>query len=463
MPEQPDDRDRNRNRPGELAGESSRADQRRRARRLALAAGAVIAAAVVAGVVIASTLLNRPIGQASTPSPSASVANATVSGSAIATGPPETASPSPTARPTPPSGPAEVAWTTGGHLDGNTRVVERIRDVWIVGGSASVNGAFQAAVWTSADGHAWDGPTLLDPEPPPEPAGAEPGEWFPDQYGVNGFVEWRGTLYAYGQHNFGCCDGYEPTLWQSADGGVTWSAVETMGTGFDTAQVPLEASTTPNGELVVYSTTGLGGGAATFITADLETWTMNPIGEFDSFNTPGGFAGSPDAMIAVGTHLPPYAQAEERRPEQRAWRSVDGRSWSPLSPPRAQGELWDLTWDPASERFVVVGSDASGQPWAWLTADGTSWAASQLADAPGHVIDIAATDGLIAAVGSVETPDAEQIAWTSHDGITWWVALIDAASGVNGVAVTNNAAVTVGWSGNGGDSETWVGLGRLVE
>ena len=375
----------------------------------------------------------------------------------------ETASPSPEPVPTPRTGPAEVAWTSGGTFDGNAGVVERIGDSWVVGGSVSVNGAFQAAVWASAEGQTWDGPTLLDPEPPPEPGDAEPGEWFPDRYRVNGFVEWQGMLYAYGQRNFGCCDGFEPMLWQSADAGVKWSAVETEGTGFDTAQVPVESSTTPSGELVVYSITGLGGGAATFITADLEAWTMHPIGEFDSFNTPGGFAASPDVMVVVGTHVPPYLQAEERRPEQRAWHSFDGRSWSPIIPPAPQGELWDVTWDPAGGRFVVVGADESGTPWAWQTVDGTTWTSSQLADAPGHISDIAANDGLIAAVGSVETPEAERIAWTSHDGITWWVALIDGAAGVNSVAVTGDSAVAVGWSADDGVSDTWVGLGRLVE
>jgi hypothetical protein len=324
-----------------------------------------------------------------------------------------------------------------------------------------VNEGQQAAVWTSTDGQTWAGPTLLDPEPPPQPADAEPGEWFPDRYRLTGFGEWQGTLYAYGAHNFGCCDGLLPMLWQSGDAGVIWSVVETDGTAFDTGHVPLESSTTPSGELAVFSITGLGSGVSTFITADLETWTEHPIGEFDAFNSPGGFAASPDAMLAVGSEMPPYEQGEGPRPEQRAWRSVDGRSWSPITPPTQRGELWDVAWDSGSGRFVVVGADVNGQPWAWLSVDGTSWASSQLADAPGHVSDITAADGLIAAVGWVETPETQTIAWTSHDGITWWVAPIDGSSAGGSVAVTSDSAVMVTLSTESDSSVTWVG--HLVE
>jgi hypothetical protein len=377
---------------------------------------------------------------------------------------PSTASISPSPEPTPRTGAAEVAWTRGSGLDGTSAVAERIGDNWFIGGSMVVNGAQQAAIWTSADGQTWDGPALLPPEPPPKPTDQPENEpWFPERYRVTALAEWEDALYAFGIFQFGCCDGYLPMLWQSVDGGATWSEVVTEGTAFRTAQIPLESTTAPTGELAVFSLTGLGGSASMYITSDLQAWTDHPIprGDSDALLEFGGLASSPRMMVVVGYDIPPFREIEERRPTQRAWQSADGRMWSPLAPPQMDGELWDVTWDPTFRRWVLVGTDDTGRPRVWLSSDGVSWATSQLSHRQGRVHDIAAADGLIGAVGAVGTsPTSEGIrtVWSSHDAVTWSVATLEgSAQFADGTIALTGASGVVAFGPSGPGSETWIG------
>jgi hypothetical protein len=367
--------------------------------------------------------------------------------------PPPVASPTPD--PTPRSGPAMVAWTQGARMDGSIHAVAHIADLWLIGGALPVNEGGQAAVWTSSDGETWASPALLQPVPRIEPDDfPEDDQWFPDSYRVTGFGEWRGNLYAYGVYQFGCCDGVLGMLWESVDGGATWLEVGTEGTGYQFGYFEQASSVTPADELAVFAHTGLGGGASMFITDDLRSWTEHPIGDATVAHEFAGFAASPDTMVVVGGEYQPY-EGDERPPLlQSAWWSADGRSWAPMAGPEREGELASVAWDPAHERFVVVGSDASGQPMAWLTVDGTTWASSQLAEGAGSVQDVAATDGLIAAVGAIGSgEDAQPTAWTSHDGITWRVVSI--ADTIGAVAVSSDTAVAIG------APET--SIGRLTE
>jgi hypothetical protein len=433
-------------------------------RRISPKTAAAVGATVLAAAILAVVLLNVTRGETSdaigSVSPNASILptalpTRTAEPSASATGTPD-----PTPMPTPSAGAAEVAWTPGAVLDGGA-VVARIGSIWLVGGSIAVNDASQAAVWTSADGQTWDGPTLLPPEPPAKPTDqAEDEPWFPDRYSVTGFGEWQGTLLALGYFHFGCCDGYVSMLWQSVDGGTTWSKVETDGTAFGTAQVPLESTARANGELAIFSATGLGGGASMFITSDLARWSEHPIGAPGVAHQFGGFGAAPEQMAVVGADIPPFSNLDDRRPEQRAWRSLDGRAWSPMTPPDPLGELSDVAWDPANSRWVVVGVDEAGRPRSWISADGVSWVSSQLSDEMGLVGDVAVANGLIAAVGSVQiSPDSEarRIVWSSHDGVTWWVVEIEGPAVGGSVATTSESAVIVFGPSEGG-SETWIGL-----
>jgi hypothetical protein len=359
-----------------------------------------------------------------------------------------------------------MTWAAGPPIDGAASVVERIGDRWFVGGSVSVNDAMQAAVWTSSDGQVWDGPTLMQPEPPAKPADHPADEpWFPDRYSVSGFGEWQGTILAFGRFHFGCCDGLLPMLWRSDDNGDTWSVVATDGTAFLTGQIPFESTTTPSRELAVFSITGLGGGAAMFITSDLATWTDHPIGAASEPQSITGFASSPDGMVSVGYVVPPYSEIEDRRPEQRAWQSVDGRTWTPMAPPDAQGELLDVAWDPTHGRWVLVGVDETGMPRVWLGDGGGAWQSSPLANEPGRITDLAVADGLLAAVGAVQaSPEsaARPTVWTSHDGVTWSVVELDPTSITPiSIAVDGDEGIVMGGAGDDGISPTLVG--RLAE
>jgi hypothetical protein len=455
----------------ESAGSTERSEPGAAARRAGPPRPALLGAGVVGVIVLVllAVFLPRPedgsFGQVS-PSPSASTSPPTLTAmpSPSASPPTETRSPT-TAEPTPRPGAAEVGWAPGTRLDGTSAVVERIGSLWFIGGSASSNGGQQAAVWASADGQVWDGPTLLPPEPPLQPADQPEDEpWFPESYAVTGFAAWDGALYAFGRFHFGCCDGLLPMLWQSLDNGEIWSEVKTEGTPFFTGQIPMEATTTPSGELAIFSLTGLGGSASVFTTSDLQTWTDNPIprGDSDELLQFSGFASSPEAMVLVGFDIPPFSEIEERRPRQRAWNSADGRTWSPMSPPEADGELWDVAWDRTFDRWVVVGTDDTGRPRVWLSDDGVSWATSPLAEQEGQVHEIAAADGLIAAVGAVQPPAGSEgirTVWTSHDGVGWSVATIDGSApfAEGSIAVAPESAVIAFGLSDGG-SETWIGL-----
>jgi hypothetical protein len=50
--------------------------------------------------------------------------------------------------------------------------------------------------------------------------------------------------------------------------------------------------------------------------------------------------------------------------------STDGATWTIVVPLTQEGTIADIAWDPVSGRFVVVGTDAEGQPFAWLSLAG---------------------------------------------------------------------------------------------
>jgi hypothetical protein len=282
------------------------------------------------------------------------------------------------------------------------------------------------------------------------------------RYWINGFGEWNGGLLAFGWNGVGAGDGGYPMLWQSVDG-ESWSVVDTTGSDFDSYHFPQRSVATPQGDLAVLTGTGLGSGASIFVTEDLETWEEHPLTTPELLLQVTGLAASPSRLMVVGTETHPFADVEDRRTTPHAWVSIDGRTWTSLTPPSTDGTLDRVTWDPLRERFVAVGTDAAGVPAAWLTADGSTWSAIPLAEETGQMHDIAAVTGLIVASGTVGPlfePSGETIAWTSHDGVTWRVLpLVDRQAG-SVVGATPGSAVMIvnGWDEEAGDGwQSWAG------
>jgi hypothetical protein len=356
---------------------------------------------------------------------------------------------------------------TQGSVEGQTEVVQRLGDHWYVGGSVRVNDGSQGAIWRSADGRDWGEPSLLDPEPPARPDVVPEGEiFFPEAYRVSEIAEWQGSLYAFGWHHFGCCDGTLSMLWRSEDDGVTWAEVNTEGTAYSGSHFPIAWWVAGDGSLALYSATGLGGSGSVFMTSDMETWREYPIQvPDDRFMTPYTAAGGTTGGLVVGVEYtyPNGATAPEEAPVM--WQSTDGRSWSLVAAPPAAGQLDAVAWDAEHEQFVVIGKDAADQLTAWRSTDLRTWSASSMAGEPATVVDLAAADGVIAAIGSIGAPggNIRTTAWTSYDADVWWVSrLADGARGGQiGVTLEGMVAAVSTPSGVEGQTPTgwdaWAG------
>jgi hypothetical protein len=184
-------------------------------RGLAVMGGAVGDLTVAAGIAVSMLLGGRgglglqsasPANASETSEPSPRFATPT---------PASSATPDPTQAPTPtpaPSGPATVSWSEGESHPGSIRQVVHHGELWIAGGSVQIGDFMRAAVWTSPDGRAWNGPIALPPEPAADDDGIRPRYW------INGFGERDGALLAFGWNGVGCCDGGYPMMWSSEDG-----------------------------------------------------------------------------------------------------------------------------------------------------------------------------------------------------------------------------------------------------
>jgi hypothetical protein len=298
-----------------------------------------------------------------------------------------------------------MAWTSGAHPDGSVNDIVWVVDQWLAAGSISEGNRSRAATWTSVDGISWVRGAEVGPDPV---QGAEGMSYF-----MNDVLVLADELIAFGWNHIGCCDGGRAALWRSTDG-VDWTFVDTAGTDYgDTYHSPAESAVAPTGELVLVSSIGLGTGSTVLTSSDGITWAAQPVDwEQTRIET---VAASDTILVAVG-----QLGSVEAHPV--VWTSADGHSWSEADPPPGSDELRDVAWDAASGQFVVVGSDADGQPTTWMTEDGTSWGTTTLATEKGPVTSVSAADGLIIATGVIgSAPDEELIAWSSFDGVTWQV------------------------------------------
>ena len=399
-------------------------------RRISPKAVAAVVGAVLGGIILAVVLLNLPRGETGDASGSASpTESVAASPSATATAE-QSASPTATPQPTPtprPEGAAPMDWVSGTPPDGEVFDIVWAADRWLAAGSV-VEGENRprAATWTSADGVAWEPGATIGPDSVPGPEGMS--------YFLNDVLVLADELIAFGWNHIGCCDGGKAAMWRSADG-VTWTFVDTAGTDYgDVYHSPVESAVAPSGELVLVSAIGLGQGSTIFTSSDGVTWVEQPV-EWEGVLM-SSVAASDTILVAVGQ------DAFSTEPSWAIWTSADGHTWSVADAPPGSNQLNDVAWDAVSERFVVVGNNADGQPTTWLTENGTSWSTTTLATDDGYVASVGAADGLIVAGGLIRTaPDDELIAWSSFDGVTWQVEPLATSAGPPIVEVAGKRAV----------------------
>jgi hypothetical protein len=298
--------------------------------------------------------------------------------------------------------------------------VTRFGDRWLAGGSAIFDGKWWATVWTSNDGRTWGEPIAIGPEPVD---GSHSDGW---RHRVMTFAIWDGGIVAFGNRWFSGSDSLAPMLWRSDDG-ERWELVDTAGTAYgDEWHVVLQATATPDGGLAVHSLINLGFGAKTYVTHDLVTWESSVIADEEYGVTPVSTAmtASPEMLIAVGWKQEPREADEAPTATAHVWTSTDALTWNEATPPDGIAWLTSVAWDPAHQRFVVVGTDADGLPMAWLTSDGSGWTSIPLGDEPMQRMQVSAADGLIAATGFAgplgEQSTGPTFVWSSRDGQQWW-------------------------------------------
>jgi hypothetical protein len=325
----------------------------------------------------------------------------------------------------------------------------------MAGGSSRSAAGEWATIWTSVDGRAWSEPMTIGPQPDEH-----------TRYLVSGFALWDGDLLAMGWRGTVGTDSGSPMLWRTSDG-ATWDEVDFAGTAYDTWQHGRESGLTAGGSLAVVSMTGLGPGAAAFVTPDLETWEEHAIVDWSTDIAVNGLAAAPDLLMVVGVGQHPYDEGEEPTFTQHAWISADAVTWVAIEPPDEQGMLADVAWDAERGRFVVVGTDERGLPHAWLTTDGAGWSAIPLGTSAATMHSVSANNGLIVATGvsgpRFEPETGETIAWSSYDAVTWWYEPVLDGQGQTLVSSMPTSAVLIANRSSPSGGETWLSLAGAAE
>lgn len=160
-----------------------------------------------------------------------------------------------------------------------------------------------------------------------------------------------------------------------------------------------------------------------------------------------GVASTAAGLLAVGLQLPPSSPI--------AYRSADGRTWSPEPGFPADEDAAALAVAADADREVVVGRRSTAGA-AWVKARGAAWRAVQggpsLEPPPGGTAELRAVAtwrGRFIAAGSrdADADTRSAAAWTSPDGLAWDPAapgppFEDAAA--YGVAASDDRVVIVG-------------------
>jgi serine/threonine-protein kinase len=273
-----------------------------------------------------------------------------------------------------------------------------------------------AAVWTSADGHAWS---------------RVPGESFgrSGDHRIENATDFGGRLVAVGSERSGGAT--DPAVWHSDDHGETWKRIDSVTSGLHQVgkQAAMQAVVGYDPGLVAvgFEKSEEGFDPAIWSSTDGTDWTWVTL---PSFAEPGdqrmlGATTLGDQLVVVGT-----ASGTDDQ-DAAVWVESDGR-WS-----RIQGDTLEGPGDQqmvavvaGGPGLIAVGSDtSSGRSAAavWTSADGRSWDQVPAADigaaGEGNQAMSAVTqlgEWFVAGGWSDASGDAADGAiWLSADGVHW--------------------------------------------
>jgi hypothetical protein len=250
-------------------------------------------------------------------------------------------------------------------------------------------------------------------------------------------------------------------VWTSVDG-ITWSRVPHDEVVFGGAGEQWMTSVTVGGPGLVavgWELLGSDADAAVWTSPDGVTWSRVPHDEAVFGGTSyqaiwAVTAGGPGVVAVGGDRSRNFDDGDAA-----VWTSVDGVTWSRVPHDEAVFGATEVTGvTPGGPGLVAVGS-------AVLTsADGITWSRVPDIDADlggGEMASVTAGGPGLVAVGAVDTEVDDRVdaaVWVSADGITWSLVPYDEAifggAGMNGVTVTAEQLVTVGYGTSGEDQDS---------
>ena len=354
----------------------------------------------------------------------------------------------PTATPVPPTPePRPFAASDWGRV-GSPAFTDRYGSLQMVAVAASGDtvvavgrGPRGAAAWSEGSDEIWrrspDDPSFLD------------GEMRDVVATPTGFV-------AVGRH------GNQAAAWTSDDG-LSWSPASVESTGApqsEDAVVMARVTAGPRGLLAVGSGLHPDAGPAEWSSLDGLDWTVvvDPL--------PGIGAAEDIGLVPDGSFIIVGAPPVDGGSADEAWRSVDGRTWTPAPGMRDTAVHAVAPWKGG---VVAVGNvsdlDAGVQsPAVWVMAPDGSW--ERIKDVPGATADrevdlsaVTATPDRLIATGP--GPSGDVGVWISEDAHAW--TLVDSA-GLKGpegefeprdIAARGSRVVVVGDFPNHDPSMTW--------
>jgi hypothetical protein len=265
-------------------------------------------------------------------------------------------------------------------------------------------GRQDAVVLSSDDGLTWQKAEL------PFPA-----TWNPEPY-VDHFarhlVSIDGRLVAFG--TVGQLDFLNVVVWESADGGTTWSEVPTGDFMTDAFNV-VDATAGPAGLVVASNGFAMATGSVWHSIDGRATWNEVRPGELLNLRA---VVGTSTGYVLVGSQCGDSTCAA---PHPRIWTSTDGQSWAsaPVEGDDSVGAI-DHVAISGTGVYAAVGS-LEDRYVAWTSADGDSWTLSADLGSVGPLMDYAGLwlTGLSDGIVAITRSGTNYVTWTSSDGNTW--------------------------------------------
>ncbi len=288
------------------------------------------------------------------------------------------------------------------------------------------------------------------PQPSPTPSSSS---WsrrpFPEPTAfINDMLVADGHIVAVGGDKSG------PAAWTSNDG-LTWnrSKVDPGSQDFPGGKGAGLGSVAANGNHLLSLGSKM---ASTGRTASTSLWESNDGGlswTASQHQVPGfanGLANVGSGWVAVGQSAAGGAAA---------WTSADGSTWNDARTDSSFSQAAMGAISSRNGLLVAVGEHRSGntssQPSVWASHDGSTWSATSLgSNADGGLNAVIGTDDGFIVSGEIVSPGATGAAiWRSIDGISWTLAGVQPETkNFTEVAVSGGAVVAIGGPRNGDES-----------